>query len=111
MKQFKQLLIALMALIASYQSQAYELNGNYCWMAHEFRLVMPSSGTAKIDNYFPSLRDAIVAATEEAGVDPSKFAVNNGKTDTLFLYDSAKQGRLLGKVLITSNIACKTVGK
>lgn len=111
MKLIKKALVGLMLFVASALADAYELQGNYCWMAHEYRLIMPASGTPTIDNYFPSLRDAIVAATEEAGFDPSKFAVNNCKTDTLFLYGSAKREGLLGKILITSSIACKTVGK
>lgn len=98
-------LLVVLGLLINCQSFAYELIGNYCWMQHDFRLIMPASGDPKIDVFYPSLRDAIVAGIHEAKTDFVKEAANNGKTDTLFLRDP--KGKLRGKVLITSFVACK----
>jgi len=108
MKQLKQILIALMMLLASYQASAYELNGNYCWMNHEYHLTMPATGPVITDNFYPTLRDAIVEVERTAGVVTAKEAANNCKLDNLFLRHP-KTKELLAKITISSEIVCKDV--
>ena len=108
MKQLKQIPIALMLLLASYQASAYELKGNYCWVNHDYRLIMPASGPVVTDNFYPTLRDAIVEVERSAGVMTDKEAGNNCKIDNLFLRHPRTKA-LLAKIMISSEIACKTV--
>ena len=108
MRRFKQSLIVLMMWFAALTATAAELTGDYCWVQLDFRTVLASeTGEVKLDAYYPSLYDAIKAAIDAEKTDFTKEAVNNGKTDILFLRDPIKGGKLRGKILITSDIACK----
>lgn len=100
-------LIATAAMI-SQVVPAYELVGNYCWVQLDYRTVIAGeNGMTKLDAFYPSLYDAIKAAIDVEKTDFTKKAVNNGKTDILFLYDPIKEDKLRGKILVTSEIACK----
>lgn len=104
---FKQLQLVCLLLCASFNASAYDLEGNYCWMNHEYRLIMPVSGPNQSDNFYPSLRDAIVEVERSLGGDKiKKVAANNCKTDILFLHHP-KTDKVIAKILIKSEIACK----
>lgn len=108
MKLIKKIGLFATAAMISHAAPAYELVGNYCWVNHDYRLIMPASGPVVTDNFYPTLRDAIVEVERSAGVMTDKEAGNNCKIDNLFLRHPRTKA-LLAKIMISSEIACKTV--
>lgn len=108
MKLIKKIGLFATAAMISQVAPAYELVGNYCWVNHEYHLTMPATGAPTTDNFYPTLRDAIVEVERTVGMMTDKQAANDCKYDNLFLRHP-KTKALLAKIRIKSEIACKVV--